>query len=445
MLVLSGAIPLLRPMTRHAAPADRSHRRQTFPFSEGLVAAIAGDQAQMISALATALAVKDHVPLQEHLKTAAGIAPDQPALVSPDRGHTWLELRQASPVNVFRTKDGSCAEIDLETLLPDSPLLGEHLQDAMRQSSAVPRASALLRPLLDMRVLPSRGEFRRLYEWAPLLEHHAYRCASRLVGLLDMLRPHLHTSGDPDIRGRLLLTYWCGMHIMGQMVLLASDFGARVWLSDMARRVPWNNWTPTFPLMRERTVWLAGCAARSVIAFGPGVVDPYFARLASANHPTKIFDALFALSAVAISQPGESDAIRRQIELLKAATVNRQVQHMASVQQAYEDALHAIDCAPECERSTRQGGDPLGQRASAARGLATPGAMRCDPAGIADSRRFLGFSVIGDLVAARAERFFPAVQKSQRPLPLKAHEMLDVFHRAWGFGEVPASATTSVH
>ena len=68
----------------------------------------------------------------------------------------------------------------------------------------------------------------------------------------------------------------------------------------------WINWTPTFTLLRERTVWLAACAARSAAAFGEPVVERYLSPLGRASHPFKIFDALFGLTAIALGNLGLS-------------------------------------------------------------------------------------------------------------------------------------------
>ena len=69
------------------------------------------------------------------------------------------------------------------------------------------------------------------------------------------------------------------------------------WLNVMASQFSWTMWTPTFPLLRERTAWLAACAARPALAFGEPVIGRYLAALSKAEHPMKAFDALFGLVA----------------------------------------------------------------------------------------------------------------------------------------------------
>jgi hypothetical protein len=78
----------------------------------------------------------------------------------------------------------------------------------------------------------------------------------------------------------------------------------------MAKSFTWTNWTPTFPLVRERTVWLSAAAARSAIAFGAAVVDRYVDALVRATHITQLFDALFGLTAIALSDQDEARGAR---------------------------------------------------------------------------------------------------------------------------------------
>src|SRR5260370_27122219 len=90
------------------------------------------------------------------------------------------------------------------------------------------------------------------------------------------------------------------MDVMAHLVFHASEPGAGSWLGEMARQFHWNSWTPSFPFLRERTMWLATCAARSAIAFGTSVLDRYVGVLAAAAHATKVFDAPFGLTALAL-------------------------------------------------------------------------------------------------------------------------------------------------
>ena len=68
----------------------------------------------------------------------------------------------------------------------------------------------------------------------------------------------------------------------------------------MAKSISWTSWIH-FPIVRERTLWLAAAAARSAIAFGAEVVDRYVDVLGRATHVTQLFDALFGLTAIGLS------------------------------------------------------------------------------------------------------------------------------------------------
>lgn len=69
------------------------------------------------------------------------------------------------------------------------------------------------------------------------------------------------------------LAYSAELSCTGQLALVASSNEARPWLADMANSFVWENWTPSFVLLRERTFWLAAIAARSAAAFGESVVE----------------------------------------------------------------------------------------------------------------------------------------------------------------------------
>jgi hypothetical protein len=79
-----------------------------------------------------------------------------------------------------------------------------------------------------------------------------------MSSLVDTIRYDILESKMNEAR---IAQYWMAMHAMGNTILLSSAPEANPWLSDMAKRIQWVSWTPTFPLLRERTLWLAACAA----------------------------------------------------------------------------------------------------------------------------------------------------------------------------------------
>src|SRR5260370_4014213 len=111
-----------------------------------------------------------------------------------------------------------------------------------------------------------------VWRWATPLEHAAYQSGAYAIVWLDAGRPMIVNGQESDAK-RMLFPYWSGMHVMAHLVFLASEPDAGPWLGEMARQFDWKSWTPSFPFLRERTMWLATCAARSAIAFGTSVTD----------------------------------------------------------------------------------------------------------------------------------------------------------------------------
>ena len=196
-------------------------------------------------------------------------------------------------------------------------------------------------------------------------------------------------------------------------------------------------WTPTFPLLRERTVWLSACAARSAIAFGESVVDEYLHALSSAAHPMKAFDALFGLAAIALSDPTVAQSIVSEIRSLKAALYDRDVPNVEYYERAYDDALSAISGSGDAQvfGSTSQS---LGWREKSAQGLATPAALLADPTSMTGSRRFLGFMVLPTIVAMPPNSYYPQAAGTRRKLRIAEPRMAQVLSRAWGPSPLPS-------
>jgi hypothetical protein len=99
------------------------------------------------------------------------------------------------------------------------PALGDAVYAASAETRALRRAWKLMEPLVHGWGLPSRQQFGHLIEWSPLLEHLAYRCATRMSGLVDTIRYDILESKMNEAR---LAQYWMAMHAMGNAILLSS-------------------------------------------------------------------------------------------------------------------------------------------------------------------------------------------------------------------------------
>src|SRR5258707_14445575 len=243
-------------MTLHSAQFH-----ETLPF-------MAADRAEMVGALAIALAIESDGSLQAQLRKLYQVPDGEPFMVTPPRSGAWLKLDNDRRVTVHRERLDGLATVDLALALASNPGLTEALKRALSRTTLAP-AFRLLDPVWEMKDIPSREQYAVLHRWSPLLEQLAYKSGTRLSILLDLLRPEIRRNlAEGENVGPQLYTYWSALHVMANLIMLASDAQSRPWLNDMASQLSWTMWTPTFPLLRERTVWLAACAPLSAVRFG---------------------------------------------------------------------------------------------------------------------------------------------------------------------------------
>jgi hypothetical protein len=68
------------------------------------------------------------------------------------------------------------------------------------------------------------------------------------------------------------------------------------------------NWTPSFPLVRERSLWLFAIGARAAAEFGPDVLENYATMLDRQTHPAKALDSLTGVVAIGLRHAHARDA-----------------------------------------------------------------------------------------------------------------------------------------
>jgi hypothetical protein len=399
-------------------------------MDDHVVARMMDDHTQMVTSIATALCVERDPIIKARLRWMAHAAEDKPFLVSLLSGRAWVEIGVAREVQVRRAQSEGQPTVDMVQAMEIDPQLRGLLLTAMESTSARDDASNLLMSILSMDAFPTRAQFRELSRWSPLIEHVAYRYATSVGQLLDALRPVVLDAAHPD-RHAALTSYWSAIHLEAHMVLLASAIGARPWLSDMANEISWVTWTPTFPLLRERTVWLAACAARSAIAFGPQVINKYLVALSSAMHPMKVFDALFGLAAIGLAEPDSAPLILAELRKLEGKATGRSALHMEYIGKAYADAISAISASSD--RPDVYGADcrALGWLPNPAYSLATDAALRGDPAAITATGHFMGFAILSAIVTARPEEYYAIGPGPKRSLRLSSRKLDNLVLRAW--------------
>lgn len=366
------------------------------------------DQTEIARVLAVALAMGADRGLKETLRGLSGAPPGSTFAVSQPNGSGWLTV-EANRVVAERSRPKGIAVVEEHVLRAHGPSVARTMADALAQSTALAEAAKLIRPLLGPAEVSSRRQFAALLPWTPALEQVAYKTAASIAVTLDLLRPYIVAglrSGEP-VRPELLRQYWQRMHAAAQFFLLASDTAAATWLGEMAEQFDWVNWTPTFTLLRERTTWLAACAARSASAFGEPVVQRYLSRLGAVGHPFKVFDALFGLTAVALGNPDLSRSIAGELRLLRRLVDAADGASSSSVRQIYDDALDVIEGRADWAEGGAEEIDALGWKVGSSAGLATQPALRADPAIVTRSGHLLGFIILPTVFATSVAQFNP--------------------------------------
>lgn len=395
------------------------------------------DETEIARVLAVAFALATDHGLKETLRSLSGAPPGATFAVSQPSGSGWLTV-EADRVVAERARPEGVAVVEEHVLRTHGPMVARTMAGALAQTTALAEAAKLIRPLLGPGEVPSRREFAALLPWAPALEQVAYKTAASIAVTLDLLRPYITAgfrAGEP-VRPELLRQYWQRMHASAQFFLLSSDTAASIWLGEMARQFDWMNWTPTFTLLRERTTWLAACAARSAGAFGEPVVQRYLAKLEAASHPFKIFDAVFGLTAIALGNPDLSRRISGELRLLKRLAEARHGGCPSSVRRIYDDALDLIEGRAGWARVDAGEIEALGWTAASSAGLATGPALRTDPAIVTQSGHLLGFIILPTVFATPIERFNPVRRGPPQAVAVEVIEA--VLRGAWGGSPTPA-------
>jgi hypothetical protein len=397
-----------------------------------LAAQAAGaDVAQLVAIISLALAAEADVALRETLRQSSNCPPHQALNLQLPGVPAALEIgpdARLRPVRSGRTPEAP----QLEALVSADAALRRRVAEACAKTE--PSARALLTSFFLPGSLPSRAEFEAVFRWGPLIEAPAYRFAARASSTLDAWRgAALSEAANGALPPESVVSlYYPLVHSAAHLTLISSDLGAGEWLADMARSFEWINWTPTFPLLRERTVWLAAAGAKSAAAFGPDVVERYLRALAEGRHAYKVFDALFGLASIALAHDRVLAPITKAIAAAQDSSVSRLTAGAEQAPWMFRSALGVLR-RWEDDRSA----DPvalrqLGWDAGAGVGLATRQALRLDPSAIDARGQVLGFGALPAIMQARPGEHYPQRAPQRSDLLPGHHELVGLLARAWG-------------
>ena len=396
---------------------------QAHDVAAPLIATMAKDSASIVETVATGLCLASDRDVQGRLRELGGIPGRGPFLIK--RGRLYFEI-VGPRVKVHRRSIRDLLAVDLDAVLQSHVAFGQQLWDATTRSVHIEKAGRIVLPFVSAGSFPNRQHYRAIRPWIPAVEQLSYRIGTVAAGLLDIMRPHVLEGPRSD--HRFLETYWAAMGVMGNAILLTTDAEARPWLTEMAEQFVWNNWTPTFPFLRERTIWLAAIAARSAAAFGSAMIERYFDALARASEPIKAFDALFGLSAIALSDFSVAPAVLKEIELRGQSGRASS----ARVERIFNQAIAVIGAIGEPNQIDpgllhRLGWGDIGEKS----GLSTNAALTLDPTSETDAGQFLGFALLPLMVAAPAGNFFPTSADTRNAQRLSRRTIAEIIARAW--------------
>ena len=404
--------------------------------AESVLTGMTADFAEMMMIASVGIGLSLDRQVQSRLRDIAGVVDRRPFLVGHSQPRVWFEVAGRAVTRVHRHQVDGLPSIDLDHALMVDPVLAQAFQQAVRRPKTKSAVSQLLDPILGFGSLPTREEFASLQPWTPLIEQLAYRSGTRLMTFLDTFRPQILRFSSaawlPSEAHQSLTTYWTGMHTMANLIFLASEPEAGLWLSALANEFQWQAWTPTFPLLRERTVWLAGSAARSAAAFGPIVVDKYLRTLATASDPIKVFDALFGLATIALTHPSATGSIVAEIKSLRNSLDRRTVSHPEYFHRAYRDALEVMETGGKSVDHFNADCHALGWQPHSGQGLATGAALRADPIAVGPSGRFLGFAVLPAILVTKPAEHYPRASSPDDDVIVFESEVAQIISRAWG-------------
>jgi hypothetical protein len=393
----------------------------------------AADVAHMMGIVSIALAVDGDAQLRQALRQSAHCTSDESLTLNLPRAPAALVIEPSGVLRPIRTT-GAIAGVDLEALISAHPELRKLVPDA--QGETGPVAQSLFESFFRPGRLPSRESFEAVLRWGPLIEAPAYRLVARASARLDKWRASALREADAGVvkPAGLISFYFALAHTMAHLTLVCSEHGAGPWLADMAQSFWWTNWTPSFPLVRERTLWLAAAAAKSAAAFGADVVDGYVRAMSDCRHVYKLFDALFGLAAIALTDDHLLGPITDVVSAAQDACVSRITTGAEQAPWMFASAKSLLRRWAD-DRSV----DPavlrqLGWDTGAGPGLATRQAFRLDPSDIDARNHVLGFSVLPAILQAPPGWHYPRRAPPQSPLLPQRHELAGLLTRAWGAG-----------
>jgi hypothetical protein len=390
----------------------------------------------MLDTLAFCLLVEDDEFVQRRLRPGdAGRY-----CVRAGNQHFWIEIGGRQPAVVHRLLPLGLAEV----VVPLADIHGggsELLRSTPALAVARKRASAMLLAYVSETHMPGRTDAAAIMRWAPAIEMKAYSAAAMTVTYLEFERQRIFPRTPMEERSAKATRrrYWAMLSLMGRYTLLSTSVEARGWLAEMVTTLNWVEWTPSWALLRERSLWLAMIAARAAASVGDVMADRYLEILRRERTPMKKFDALFGLTAIALSSPANRLAISAQVRSAVSVLSGQGALTEPTIRLAAAQALEMIaDPAAATEHSNLSMA-PLGSR----QGFFNPELLSTDAADPTTGNGHPAFNSIPAALGAPVSQFFPASSVSRPGLHLGISDVgiRTLTRSAWNGATARAAAT----
>lgn len=354
--------------------------------------------ASLRDALALPLALDGSVERQHRLAATLGLEPNSCyQIILDSAAGLAIENGAVEPFRLAaRAGSGSAPVHPI-----GRPELRPLLIELVRVAQSAEKADRLLGPLLRGDVI-DRTSWSALVRWSPVLERVGYRCAARLW---DVGQAPGRSQADTALPAVQRVRFAAAL-ASGTLSLLAAEPEARPWLVDMARTFEWRTWTPSFPYVRERSLWFTGVGAHMARAFGTAVTDRYLATLARSKRPFQAVDALTGLVAIALSEPTETQAIVASIRALEGKVLAA----AATDERVYVEAVFrtaSLVLTTEREPAPPPQLDEQRSWLLDEQEIATPRTFGLDAGITYLNSSVLGIAVLRSFLAAPKSAFFP--------------------------------------
>lgn len=410
---------LERPLPPHRE--NHEAREKSHNFGPIVAAYESDDLTRLADTLAIGLAVEMEPTTWESIRTAGESA--RPVVLKIPNVPAAIEIDPSGTLRPFRQHGVSVGE-EIDKLVT-SP--GSRMHALRARSRDV--ALDLLAPMMLPGRFPSRTEFQSVFRWAPIIEVFAYALATRHLAALEDLRERVTAKANTTFSTDEC-NYCATTHTMAHFVLMSSD-APEYSLIEAAKSSTLNGWTPSLAFTRARTVWLAAAGAKSAAAFGPTAFECYLPVLATARHAFRIFDALFGLTAIALSHGHVREEVLQAVKHHAQMVGDRSVDDIDCVRLAFRSAIEMLKWRAG-DHSPPAALDRLGwSRDHEGDGLASPQAFRLDPTDTAPNGMMLGFSALPAILRASPAQHYPRSKARVYRLKLRETEMLQITRRAW--------------